>query len=326
LVRQGHFIRAQTLLTQVVASLERVVNWQQWVYNLSFLGIALAAQGQIAAGMAAGERALARAQAAENSTATLSSHLVLAIIHLMTGDIQRMLAESRTGLTAAEQSGDRLFGYIGLGLLVWAESRLGNDEAAQELIARSQTANQELGGQLLLSDWFAAAAAEIALTAGHPEESLTLAEQAVAQAQSVDGLFAQGLAHRVWAAALWQREGSIIMKGEGEFIRPSAWQPFDYVQGSLRSGQALSPDSLKAVEAHLRASLQAFESGGAWLEAARTHGVWGCLCRNHNDDAAVRHHFEQAAARFETFGLDNELAQIRRWQAESGASYDPRTD
>ena len=137
---------------------------------------------------------------------------------------------------------------------------------------------QRLGGQLVWNDWFAAASAEIALNAGRPAEAIALAQSALTSARSVGGIFAEGLARRVWGLAL--------------------------VAGD-------SPRWDEATE-HLAAALQAFELGEAFLEMARTHVKWGLVCRDRGDIAAAREHFEQAAGQFEASGLAQELEHVRR--------------
>jgi tetratricopeptide (TPR) repeat protein len=297
---QGRFAEAQARCAQADPGLEQAGHWLEWLYNLGFLGGALASQGQAAAGQAAGQRAVARAQATDSRTAILGSHNLLALIHFFSGHAPQVVEATRIALQAAAESGDRLLGYYPLALRAWAENRLGQHEAAQQFIQRAQATGQEFGGHLLMFDWFAAVAAEVALNAGRPAEALALAEQAAALAESVDSLFGQGLAHRVWAMALWQAEdGRLASRDESEKIQPSALSP-------------------QPSEAHLLTSLQAFELGGAWLEAARTHVAWGLLCRDRDrqDNPAARGHFEQAAAQFEASNLVDELAQTRRWLAE----------
>jgi tetratricopeptide (TPR) repeat protein len=199
------------------------------------------------------------------------------MISLMGGEIGRMLEESRTTVEVAEQSGNRFMAYLGYGFRGWAESRLERHEAAMKSIAQSQAISQSLGGKLLVADWLAAAHAEIVLTAGHVEEALTLAEEAVSTAHSIGGLFAEGLAHRVWGQAL----------------------------------ATLNLPHWNEAEMHFTASLRALESCEAIPEAARTHLAWGLLCRDRGDSIAALEHFEAATVQFETSGLTRELERTR---------------
>jgi tetratricopeptide (TPR) repeat protein len=79
-------------------------------------------------------------------------------------------------------------------------------------------------------------------------------------------------------------------------------------------GQALvhlnSSHSEQADE-HFAESLRLFEEGGARLEAARTHLVWGQVLQARGLPEAARAHFEKAATQFESSGLTNELERTK---------------
>jgi hypothetical protein len=163
------------------------------------------------------------------------------------------------------------------GFQAWAESRLGLVDAAIQTFAKWEDLVASLGGRLIIADWFAAANAEITLAAGRVEEAQALAQQAVTLAKSVNGLFGEGEAERVWAQAL----------------------------------AACEPERWDDVEAHLSASVRALEAGDARLEAARTQAVWGRLLANRRAVAAAREHLTLAAAQFERTALTAELARTR---------------
>ncbi len=111
-------------------------------------------------------------------------------------------------------------------------------------MTQQQALVHSLGEQrLILADWFVATSAEIVLSTHRVEEALTLAEEAVTYAHSVDGKYAEGLAQRVWGQAL----------------------------------AALTPAHWDEVEEHMTSSLQAFEACEMLPEIARTHRTWGLL-------------------------------------------------
>jgi len=56
-------------------------------------------------------------------------------------------------------------------------------------MAKCQAVAQELGGQLFLADWVACTIAEMALGKGRAEQALSMAEQAVAMAQKIGGIW-----------------------------------------------------------------------------------------------------------------------------------------
>jgi hypothetical protein len=195
----------------------------------------------------------------------------------MAGDAPAMLAASRSALEATAVSGDRFQTYVAYGLRGWAESRLGQHEAAQLSMAESRANGEALGGRLLLADWFIAARAELALNAGRPEEAILLAEEAVAAGEAVANVFSQGLAHRTWALA----------------------------HSRLDRGRWID------AEQHIAASVEALESGGILLEAARSRACWARLLRERESQVEALEQIALAADRFRAAGLDDELAAVQ---------------
>jgi len=61
---------------------------------------------------------------------------------------------------------------------------------------QAEQVGRQIGGNLVFSDWFAAARAEMALAAGTVPEVEQLAERAVARAHDVNGIYAEALAQR----------------------------------------------------------------------------------------------------------------------------------
>ena len=126
----------------------------------------------------------------------------------------------------------------------------------------------------MMSDWLAAATAELACNAGNSEEAVRLAGLAVAQAQLSDGIFAEGWAQRVWAQAGAKAEGA---------------------------------SQAEQVDEHFARSLELFERGGAVLEAARTRVAWGSALQARGKAEPAREHFERAAAQFRASAMTGEL-------------------
>jgi tetratricopeptide (TPR) repeat protein len=280
---QGHSGEAEPLLSQAAEPLAQAANWTEWIPCVGFLGHCRALRGHYSEGLALGQRAVARALEANYLTGISSSQLVLGVIYLAGGDAARMLEASRAGLQATEQAADRLAAFVGQSFCAWAESRLGQHEAAMHSMDKANAFYQSCGGRgVHLGDWFAAIRAEVALNAGRYEEALDLARQAVSCAQSIEGLFAEGLAQRTWGQAL----------------------------------TAVHPPRYDEAEAHMAASLLAFETGECWVEAARTRLAWGRICADNRDHATALDHFCRAAAQFEAFGLGHELELTRQWSQE----------
>lgn len=275
-VIQGYYNHAEALLTSTIEPLEQSANWDTWTMALCFLGQALAGRGNYNAGVSMVERALARAKQTNDHHSLALCHASLSIVHLIGGELPQMLEEGRACVQVAEPSGERTFVYCGLGFQSWAQSRMGLIAAATETMDQVNVLRVTLGGQLVLADWFKAASAEIALKAGQIAEAINLAEKTVASSQVENGIFAQGLAQRVWGQALAARN-------EGNNAHE-----------------------------HFVESLRLLEMGDARLEVARTHIAWGNVLRANGNTSQAREHFEQAAAQFETSGLIHELAEARK--------------
>jgi tetratricopeptide (TPR) repeat protein len=276
LTGQGQFGQVEALLVPVISRLEAEALWTEWIFALGFLGVSLAARGHYTAGLAAGQQALARAQVTNSRDHRARSHFFLSVMYGMGGDLSRMVEESGLVVELAQQSGDWVLLYLGYGWRGWAESRLGQSEAALESMARSQDLGRQHGERLLLTDWLAAAHAEVLLAAGRVEAARAQAEAAVELARAVGGLYGEGLAQRVWGQTL----------------------------------AAASSSHWAEAEAHLAASIQALETGQALLEVARTQVVWGQLCRERGNETGALEHFEKAAAQLEDAGLAHERLRV----------------
>ncbi len=279
---QGKFADAEPHLRAATRMLDNDSTNHEAVMARGMLGWVLAARGNYAAGVAEGERARTVAVQAGSLTGIALSGMALCLIALTGGDMARLMEMSQETLRVAEKAGDQLLLYVGYGYQAWAESRLGDPVAASVSMAKSKQISQQSGGRLTSADAFAVASAEIALRAGRTAEALTLAEQTVKSAQSMDDNFAQGLAHRVWAEAL----------------------------------AAIEPPQYDQAQTHFAEGLRLFEEGDARLEAAHTHVAWGKMLREHGNLSAAREHFEQAAAQFQASGLTEELDRTRKLMSQ----------
>ncbi len=247
---QGQYGPVEGLLTTSIPVLERAANWQAWTDALGYLGATLAARGQYAAGVAQGQRAVERASHAGElkDYLEIKAHHFLSIIYLYGGDLSHMLEENNRVVQEAERMGDWLLVYRAYGLRSWAQGRLGQHEAALQSMARAQAAGSRLGEHKMGQDIIEAVNAELLLAAGQVEEALARAQAAVELArEEVGGLLSEGMAERIWGQAL---------------ARLSRWEE---------------------AQRHLDVSIQTLLSGECLLEAARTHVVWGLLCRDHGD-------------------------------------------
>jgi tetratricopeptide (TPR) repeat protein len=274
---QGQFGKAAGLLAQAIDPLEKTGNTLEQANNAGYLGFALAQQGKFHEGVVEAQRGLALAEAAQSLTSIALSHLYLCQTYFAGGEWAQTVQECQAATAVTDRSGDRVTAYVVYGFQAWAESRLGLLDAAIQTFAKWETLVASLGGRLIIADWFAAAKAEIAFAGGRVAEAQALAQQAVTLAKSVNGLFGEGEAERVWGQAL----------------------------------AACEPERWDDAEAHLSASVRALEAGDARLEAARTQVVWGRLLAGRHATTAGREHLMLAAAQFERSALTAELARTR---------------
>jgi len=281
LMTQGNYGPIEGVLAAVIPTLEQVANWREWTHALGTLGVALAARGQVAAGVTQVQRTLDRARRAGDmkSREVMASHIYLSLISLHGGDPAQMLSESRQAVEGAQQLGEWLIVYLGYGFSAWAQSRLGQPEEGMQSVENVQSVGNRLG-LTFFQDTFAAVTAELRLLAGQTEEALARAGAVVELANEVGGILSAGLAHRVWGQAL---------------ARLARWEE---------------------AEAHLAESWQTLLSGEVLLEAARTQVAWGLLCRDYGELASAQGHLEQAAAQFEASGLTKELETVQSYLAQ----------
>jgi predicted ATPase len=277
LAYQGQFGQAVPLLVRAVATLEAAGSWSDWSFSVGSLALSQAARGEYAVGLAQAQDLLTRAEQAKDPRRIGWSQITLAQIYWESGDMARVIDASRVAIQTGEQAGDRFTVFVAAILAGWAESRLAQDAGAAAHIALAKTIAESLGGHLAMTERLAAAEAEIALNMGHIQEAVRLAEQAVAQARAVGSIYSEGMAQRVWGQAVAR----------------------------------LEPAQSKQAEEHLMASLSAFETGEARLEAAYTHVAWGRDLRERGNNDAARVHFEQAAAQFEASALAQPLDETR---------------
>lgn len=275
--RQGYYGKAVPLLSAGMAYSEIAGDWQQWSYFTAHLAMALVARGQVEEGLIHAEALKQRAQELKSQVAVSVCQLFLALIEMMAGRAEGSLDAARSALKLARDNDQPLLANLAAVYCAWGESLAGNLAAAQELMRLHAETSGRLAGESALPDQMAAITAEVVLHLGSADKAIELAKEAVAKARQMNGIFAQGLAERVWAKALL----------------------------------ATSPMRYDAAERHLIASANAFESGECLVEAARTRVTWGLVAASNGKLANARRQLESAAAQFEWAGLDRELEETR---------------
>ena len=280
LIVQGQFGKARPLLARAVTLLERSGHWPDWIRATGSLGVALAANGEYAAGLSEARRGLARALEVGSPHGIGASYAFLGYVHLLGGDTRGMLEAADRSIVASDQVGDQIVARSGYGLRACAQGRLGDHAGAAASMLRSEAIRGTLAGPgaLFLDDFFATVKAELALEAGRPADAVELAERAAAIGRQTPSLYGEGLAHAVWARAL----------------------------------AASPPPGPEGAGAHFARSVELLSSGEDRLDAARTQAAWAFFCRDRGEHEAAAAHLEEAVRAFGSPGLEHEAERLRQ--------------
>jgi len=274
----GHLGKSQILLGEAIPLFEQMANWTEWIQAKSFYGSALAGSGAYQQGVAEIKLARDRAKECQFITGLGVSNNCLGFTHLFGGRLEEAMKAGQAAVSAAKQSGDLIYQYVGYVICGWAGGRAGEIENATKHLKQAQTVAQQLGGQIIMADLLTTARAETALMAGQQEEAIRLARQAVDIAQKMGGVLGEGVARRIWGQALAAKSDP-------------AWDD---------------------AEEQMAKSLEVLSSGQNLPEMARTQVVWGTISRNRGKPENARHYWEQAATFFETATCSSELENVRR--------------
>ncbi len=275
LVTQGHFARAVPILSDAVRALELVHDEHEWLLAAGFKSLAVTMLGDYREGLAEAERTIAHATEANTLTGMAFAHGILGTVYLFGNALPEGITHARTMIDLATQSGDRLYAYVAYSFIAWADARAGDCRDAAIDFAQAQRIAEELGGQLLFADWFAAARAEYALRCGQIERALSLAGTVSQRAHRRGSLFAEGIAERVRGQAL----------------------------------AGLATPRLDGADVHLAQGVAKLEEGGARLEAARARVAWADVLARRGNLSAAREQLERSAAAFRASGLRGEQEQ-----------------
>jgi tetratricopeptide (TPR) repeat protein len=264
-------------LEQAAGPLEKAENWADWVRTMIFWGLCVGLRGDPAGGLALVQQGLKRALALGNLNLIGSSHLLLSLIYMGAHDAPHLFEESQIVLEFAQKSGDQLHRYWAYGFAAFANSWQRQLDKAAAYLEQAVSTGQAIGPRLVLQDWFAISAAEIAFYQGKRDEALTLSENAVQSAKEIGSAYTEGIAHRIWGQALC-------------------------------AGQA---PRLDEAEAQLMTAAQLLEIADGRLELARCHQAMGCLYRDLGNSSNAELYFANAAAQFAASGLKDELDQVK---------------
>jgi hypothetical protein len=238
--------------------------------------------------MALHEQAVARAVESKQPAALSLAHTMRCSSLRLCGDYSGLLDSAQLSYELADKCGDKFCAYMALSLLAAAHSFRGRTLEASGYRERAQALTQVIGARML-SDWFAAGDAEMALRAGEIEQAVAIAEQLAPGFRKQGRLLALGLAEQVWGLALGRR--ALLQRSSGL--------------------------DLAAAEAHLAQGLAVMESTEQRMSAAILRLEWAQLARAHQaleQAAALR---GQALAQFAASGCAHLGSDVERAAALS---------
>ncbi len=245
-----------------------------------FYGIALTEMGRCDEGLAAGQRSTARAEELKIPILIPPTRGPLATLLVLRGEYQAAMDHLEEGLRLARESGARVYLYLLYYTAAWAQAKLGQHAEAQLSMQECLKIRDALGQKVIAPDWVAMVQAELALARGDFAEAAQRAEEAVAIAQTQNGLFSGGLARRIWAQALLSQGGAAA-----------------------------------DIRAHLAVSTQQLQDGGCALELVRTDVLYGSLAAYQGEAERAHTYFAAASAKLREFGLPQEADKVESMRA-----------
>ena len=277
LCMQGNSGKGCALLGQAVGPMETLGNAFEWLRGRLFYGLTLSASGRYQEGLQQMNQAFEHAQRIGQPSVLAMCQLMFSALHRTAQDWSLVAAAAQLTVEHASKSGDKVYLFAGFSYLAWAKSHLGEHLAGDEHRKRALSIAAEMGGKMIISDWFDAADGERAILAGKPELALTCAQAVVKNSQAAGLVLSHGLAERVWACAL-ARLGAV----EHEF------------------------------DVHFQESVQILRRGDNLLDAAHTEAWWGRMYLERGNLALAVYHFESCKQQYVQSGLTTVLGEIEK--------------
>jgi tetratricopeptide (TPR) repeat protein len=275
LVAQGNMGKADEVLSQAVAPLQRWGNTYDWTRGRLLRGVALVSTGRYHAGQKLMLEVLADVERLDRPALIALVNVALGPVYRFAGDWPRMLAAGTTGVENARRAGEQMHLYMGWNSEAWALAHLGRHEEAAAPRARAGELVRKMSGKLPYADWFEAGNAEQDFLAGRFREALEIARALVDKDKTTGVVLSRGIAERVQACAL------------------------------ARLGADLAE-----VEEHLRESLRVLEGGLNVLDCAHTERWWGTILRERGQLAEGGVHLRRARAMFQDSECDHAVAEL----------------
>ena len=247
---QGRFRDCLSYLQQARAPMARAGEWSEWCRVTGFVAMALCGVGRLRESEQLLEEALLKAREIKNTTGVALVLLYRTISAVLREDWPRVVEEAEAAKAAANEARDDMLVYLGLRNLMWGLSWLRRHEAAAAVRSEAARVAPLLGRRYVLYDWFAVSESAQALSEGRPEAAIELARAAIETARESSGVFAEGLALRIWGRALAE----------------------------------LGPGRESEADARFAESLAVHEAAGAVETAAHTRVLWAEVRRQRRID------------------------------------------
>jgi serine/threonine protein kinase/tetratricopeptide (TPR) repeat protein len=199
---QGKAHDAEPLLARAIAPLERLGEPFEWFRAVGYHGLVLSLMGRYREASADLDRVVVRAHEIGQPSLLSAAHLMNGTSFVFTGDWPRAVEYQRKVLHWASQTGDKLHLGLAWSGLGFALCHLGEHDQAREHRGTGRDIAASMGGRLMLSDWYEAGDADMALTMGEVDAALALAERVAPASRTAGLVLSHGNAERVWAEAL----------------------------------------------------------------------------------------------------------------------------
>ena len=265
---QGYFNRALPLLERTITRPDMLY----WTIGMTYEALALVEHGDYHAALHHLDEFMSAVTIMNNVEFIAQANTAAHLVYLLGADYQQAITVGKQALEFSEKTHDLILLLTLHRSMTWAYSRVGNRAESARSSAQAQEIMEQLGGDVPLGDWFAAAEIERLFLDGERETAAEKAQQMIDRTRATDSVFPSGLAYRVLA------------------------------QAQTASEQA---------EAYLNESLRMFTAGEARTEEARTRVLYGDLFRQRGDLDAAHVQWQSAAAIFEAGGFERDLADVR---------------
>ncbi len=280
LCMQGNSARGRDLLGKAVGPMQRLGNAFEWLRGVLFYGLTLANTGRYQEGLLQMQLAFEHAQRIGQPSVLAMCHTMFSALYRTGADWQRVAEAAHLTIDYATKSGDKVYLFAGWSCLAWALSYLGQHDEANDYRSRALVLAQQMGGQMIISDWLEAADGERAILAGQPELALTRAQAVVQKSQAVGLVLSHGIAQRVWGCAV------------------------------ARLGASDSE-----LDAHFNESLQVLKRGENLIEIAHTQQWWGRIYHERGNPQRKKEHLLAAQAQYQQSHLDVALVDLEKFLA-----------